>query len=53
MLVGDMRGLGKRGKKKTLKKWEKRARNYKKFDKSNQKRALFCKNLQKFGFFES
>jgi len=43
--------LGKEGKKKPLKNWEKRARIYQKFDKSNQKCAFFCKNLQKFAGF--
>jgi hypothetical protein len=44
MLIGNLRGLGKRGKKKTLKNREKRAGIYQKFKKSNQKCALFCKN---------
>jgi len=51
MLISSLGGMGKKGKKKTSKKWGKRARNYQKFHKSNQKRALFCKNLQKFVIF--
>jgi len=51
MLVGGLRCLGKRGKKKALKNWQKRVGICQKFHKSNQKRALFCKNEQKFDSF--
>jgi hypothetical protein len=45
MLNDSLRGLGKKGKKKTLKKGAKSCRKLQKFDKSSQKRALF---MQKF-----
>ena len=45
MLVGSLRGMGKKGKKKHVKKGAKECRSLQKFDKSDQKRALL---LQKF-----
>ena len=51
MLVGSLRGMGKRGKKKHVKKGAKERRSLQKFDKSVQKRALLCKKLQKFDIF--
>jgi hypothetical protein len=48
MLIGSMGGLSKKGKENTSKKGAEKCRNFQKFDKSKQKRALLCKKLQKF-----
>jgi hypothetical protein len=51
MWVGSLGGMGKRGKKKMLKKGAKTCRNLQKLDKVKQKRALFCKKYAEIRHF--
>jgi hypothetical protein len=46
-----MGGLGKKGKRKTLKKGAKSCRKLQKFDKSSQKRALFMQEFAEIRHF--